>query len=200
EPFVVQFFRSVFYQVFSLSGKSDNQLPVTARTGDFTKNVRRSREFELERVLRFLDFLICRASGRVISNSRCADKDGGVPRIFDYRIAHFQCGSSFDQTHLRRRIHGGDSSHQSYVGAPSEGGLRQRKPLASRERVGRNLTGSIGSRVAPAVIKICSPARSPSPAPLSRIPSAAATMRSGSLNRPGPIVPQAISPASGSIR
>jgi hypothetical protein len=92
------------------------------------------------------------------------------------------------------------------------------------ERFERKRTGSISSRVAPAVIKNLSPDRSRtrlSPtgagassvrveaevvdsfdarvACRSRISNAAATILSGSLRRPGPKVPQAISPASGSM-
>ena len=60
-------------------------------------------------------------------------------------------------------------------------------------------TGSISSRVAPAVMRMRSPARSPvRPARSLKISSAAATINCGSERRPGPIVPQAISPASGS--
>jgi hypothetical protein len=75
------------------------------------------------------------------------------------------------------------------------------KPISPEELFVRKRTGSIASRVAPVVSSRCSPARSWTTAwsVFRRSSRAAATMISESLSRPGPTVPQAISPSSGSM-
>ena len=95
------------------------------------------------------------------------------------------------------------------------------KPIRPEERFEIKRTGSIGSRVAPAVINIRSPIKSclmdsmdwvvcmdsadAGAVPVvcgfdsRRIFSATETILSGSVSLPGPIVLQAISPSSGSM-
>jgi hypothetical protein len=74
------------------------------------------------------------------------------------------------------------------------------KPILPDDLFEINRTGSISSRVAPTVMRNRSPAKSFDRPELASISSTALTIHSGSLSRPGPIVPHAISPASGSTK
>ncbi len=113
------------------------------------------------------------------------------------------CISAAESARTRRTPAGGSAVVEpatTVTSAPrARAASASAKPILPEERFEMKRTGSISSRVAPVVMRTRSPARSCARRlrDSSSTPSAAATMTPGSLRRPGPNVPQAISPSSG---
>ncbi len=197
-PFETSFVVACAHEVVGLCREPHQRLVRAPATSQLGEDVDRRAELDHRHSVALLELVAGGLHRSEVGHRRSHDHDLGVRRQTSHRLVHLCSGGDLDP--LDRC---GDEVSvvvvTSVTDAPrSTAASAMAWPCLPDERLPMKRTGSIGSRVPPAVTSTCRPCIDRGVPDVVSSSVAAATMSTGSASRPAPTSPPARRPSVGS--